>query len=75
MDAQRDSASGKVVLSFFVDADGTVDDVKVERGVYPSLDQEAVRVVQASRGWIPGKQRGVPVRVKYNIPISFNLHR
>lgn len=74
-DAMQYNISGKVYLSFVVNADGSLSDIKVERGVSRSIDQEAVRVLSRSPKWIPGKQRGIPVRVKYNIPVSFSLGR
>lgn len=72
-DAQSRNISGTVLLSFVVEKDGKVSDVVVTRGVYPSIDEEALRVMRSSPKWNPGKQRGVPVRVKYNVPISFSL--
>lgn len=72
-DAARDKISGTVFLSFTIERDGRLSEVKVERPVYPSLDEEARRVVRSSPKWIPGTQRGVPVRVKYNIPLKFTV--
>lgn len=74
-DAQRLGISGKVFLSFVIDKDGSISDIKVDRSVSPSVDAEAVRVVRNSPKWVPGKQHGIPVRVKYNVPISFSLQR
>jgi len=74
-DAQQNNIQGKVFLSYVVDVDGTVTDIKVDRGLYPSLDEEAVRVLQYCPKWTPGMKHGFPVRVKYNIPVSFSLHR
>lgn len=64
---------GKVFLSFVVDATGKVKDVKVVRGVDPSLDQEALRVVKAMPLWKPGKQSGRPVATMFNLPVNFKL--
>ena len=64
---------GRVVVSFTVEKDGAISDVKVARSVTPSLDAEAVRVVKAMPKWTPGKQGGEFVRVKYNVPVSFRL--
>jgi TonB family protein len=72
-DAARDKISGTVFLSFTVERDGRLSEVKVERSVYYSIDEEAKRVVMSSPKWIPGTQRGVPVRVKYNIPLKFTV--
>ena len=65
---------GRVVVSFTVEKDGAISDVKVARSVTPSLDAEAVRVVKAMPKWTPGKQGGEFVRVKYNVPVSFKLN-
>jgi len=73
-DAYRAKISGKVFLSFVVEKDGSLTEVNVDRGVSTSIDQEAVRVLKQSPNWVPGKQHGLPVRVKYNIPISFSLN-
>lgn len=73
-DAQRGGIMGRVFVSFTVCTDGSLCDFSVIRGVHPSLDQEALRVVkQMNKRWKPGAQRGKPVRVKYNLPISFML--
>jgi TonB family protein len=73
-DAQKYGITGKVYTSFVVEKDGSLAEVKVTRGLGYSLDDEAIRVLRQSPRWIPGKQRGIPVRVKYNLPISFTLH-
>lgn len=65
---------GRVVVSFTVEKDGAISDVKVARSVTPSLDTEAVRVVKAMPKWTPGKQDGQLVRVRYNVPVSFKLN-
>ena len=64
---------GRVTLSFIIEPDGKVDEVKVLRGVSPELDAEAVRVVSSSPDWKPGTVNGKPVRVKYLFPIIFLL--
>jgi protein TonB len=71
--AQENGIQGKVYVSFVVDKDGSISEAKVLRGVDPSLDKEALRVVRALPKWRPGKQRGKPVRVSYTVPISFVL--
>lgn len=71
--AVENGISGKVYIQFVVGYDGNVENVEVFRGVDPSLDQEAVRVVSSSPKWTPGKQRGKPARVQYTLPISFVL--
>jgi protein TonB len=71
--AQENGIEGKVYVSFVVGKDGHVADAKVVRGVDPSLDKEAIRVVNSLPVWKPGKQRGKPVRVGFSVPISFVL--
>ena len=71
--AQENGIQGRVICSFVVNRDGTVVDAEVVRGVDPSLDKEALRVINTMPKWTPGKQRGKPVRVKYTVPITFRL--
>ena len=71
--AQENGVQGRVVISFVVERDGHITDVQVARSVDPSLDKEAQRVVKSMPKWIPGKQNGSAVRVKYNVPVSFRL--
>lgn len=71
--AKENGVSGRVMLQFTVNPNGTVSDVKVLRGVDPSLDKEAVRVVQSSPKWTPGKQRDRAVKVTYTFPVIFQL--
>jgi Ca-activated chloride channel family protein len=70
---QQSAIQGRVIVQFTIDRNGRLTDVKVIRGVHPMLDAEAVRVLSASPGWTPGKQRGKPVAVKYVFPVSFKL--
>lgn len=72
-DAGKNRISGTVFLSFTVEGDGSLSEIEVKKSVYPSLDNEAVRAVKFSPKWLPGMYRGLPVRVKYNIPVKFNL--
>ena len=71
--AKENGIQGRVTLSFTIKADGTLSDVKVLRGVDPSLDHEAVRVVKSSPKWSPGKQRDRSVPVTYTFPVIFQL--
>lgn len=71
--AQENNVQGRVVVSFVVERDGSITDVRVVRSVDPLLDKEASRVVKKMPRWIPGKQNGSAVRVKYNVPVSFRL--
>ena len=64
---------GRVVVSFIVEKDGSLTDIKVEKSIDPLFDKEAVRVVKSMPKWKPGMYRGKPARVKYYIPISFRL--
>lgn len=71
--AQENGIQGRVVCAFVVNKDGSIVDIEVLRGVDPSLDKEAVRVLSTMPKWKPGKQRGKPVRVKYTVPVMFRL--
>jgi protein TonB len=71
--AQENGIQGKVYVTFVVDKDGGISDARIARGVDPSLDKEALRVVNSLPKWKPGKQRGKPVRVSYTVPINFVL--
>ncbi|MCC8198435.1 MAG: TonB family protein [Tannerellaceae bacterium] len=71
--AQENGIQGRVLCSFVVNRDGSIVDAEVVRGVDPSLDKEALRVINTMPKWTPGKQRGKPVRVKYTVPITFRL--
>lgn len=73
-EAQENCVQGRVVVSFVVGKDGHISDVTVLRSVDPSLDKEAIRVIRNMPRWTPGKQRGEPVRVRYNVPVSFRLN-
>lgn len=71
--AQENGLQGRVTCSFIVNTDGRIVDAEVVRGIDPSLDKEALRVINSMPKWEPGKQRGKPVRVKYTLPIIFRL--
>ncbi len=73
IDAVKKGIQGKVYVNFVVEKDGTVGLVKIARGVYPSLDAEAMRVVKLLTNWKPGKQKGKDVRVSFTVPINFAL--
>jgi TonB family protein len=72
-DALKKGISGKVFVNFNVDKDGSVTNAKVVRGVDPSLDKEALRIVNSLPKWKPGQQAGEPVKVSYTLPVDFNL--
>ena len=72
--AQENGIQGRVICQFVVNTDGSiVDVVAVRSSGEPSLDKEAIRVIQSMPKWKPGKQRGKPVRVKYTVPVNFRL--
>jgi len=71
--ARETGISGNVFVSFVVNKNGEISDVKVLRGIGGGCDEEAVRVVRAMPRWIPGKQNGKPVPVQFNLPIKFIL--
>ena len=65
--------SGRVVVSFIVETDGSITNPEIARSVHPLLDAEALRVVKLMPKWEPGTENGIPVKVKYNLPISFKI--
>jgi TonB family protein len=71
--AKENGIQGKVYVNFVVNKDGSVSDARIARGVDPSLDAEALRVVSSLPKWISGKQKGEPVRVSYTVPVNFIL--
>jgi len=71
--AQDQGVQGKVYLSFVVEKDGTITDVKVVKGIGYGCDDEAMRVIKKSPRWKAGMQNNLPVRVRYNMPISYTI--
>jgi protein TonB len=71
--AEENGVQGRVVCTFVVERDGSITDVKVMKSVDPSLDKEAIRVLKSMPKWIPGKQNGSAVRVKFTVPVTFRL--
>lgn len=71
--AEENGVQGRVVCTFVVERDGSITDVKVVKSVDPSLDREAMRVIKSMPHWIPGKQNGSAVRVKFTCPVTFRL--
>lgn len=71
--AKESGIQGRVFVTFVVERDGRVTDVRVLRGIGGGCDEEAIRVVQSMPKWTPGKQRGKSVRVQYNLPVKFTL--
>ena len=73
-DALLEKVQGRVIISFVVEKDGSLSNIEVHKGVKPSLDKEAVRIVKSMPKWKPGTQDGKNVRVRYCIPVSFKLY-
>ena len=71
--AKESNIQGTVYITFVVETDGSITDVKVLRGIGGGCDEEAVRVVKMMPKWNPGKQSGKSVRVQFNLPIKFTL--
>lgn len=72
--AAQNGIQGRVTLEFTIDIDGSVTNVRVIKGIDPSLDAEALRVVSNSPKWSPGLQRGKPTKVSFTFPITFRLN-
>lgn len=72
-EAQENGVQGRVIISFVVEDDGSISHVKVAKSADPALDREAMRVVETMPKWIPGKQNGECVRVRYSVPVVFRL--
>ena len=71
--AEENGIQGRVIVTFVVERDGSITDVRVVKSVDPSLDKEAVRVTKSMPHWNPGMQNGGPVRVKFTLPVTFRL--
>jgi len=71
--AVENGIQGRVIVKFIVEKDGSISNVEVDRSVYPSLDNEAMRVVKAMPKWIPGQINGKAVKVKWSFPFTFRL--
>jgi protein TonB len=71
--ARENNVTGRVILTFVVERDGSLTDIKVVRGIGSGCDEEAVRALKASPKWTPGIQNGKPVRVQYSVPVAFSL--
>jgi protein TonB len=71
--ARENNVQGRVILTFVVERDGSLTDIKVVRGIGSGCDEEAVRALKSSPKWTPGIQNGRPVRVQYSVPVAFSL--
>ena len=74
-EAKAAGIEGKVYVSFTVEKDGSISNVKILRDIGYGCGDEVVRIVKLMPKWNPGKQRGVPVRVRYNLPVQFILNK
>lgn len=72
--ARESGIQGRVFITFVVEKDGQISNVRMLRGIGGGCDEEAIRVIKSMPQWIPGKQRNIPVRVQFNLPIKFILH-
>lgn len=72
-EAEEKGLQGRVVVRYIIEKDGSISEVEIAKSVNEYLDAEAIRVVNAMPKWIPGKQKGEPVRVKFTLPITFRL--
>ena len=70
---KKEGIQGRVVVQFVVNKDGSICDAKIVKSVDPHLDTEALRIIRAMPRWVPGKQKGETVRVRYTLPVNFRL--
>jgi protein TonB len=73
VEAAMDGIEGRVIVQFIIRPTGKIVDAKVVRGIAPSLDKEALRLINIMPNWIPGRQKGKAVNVRYTLPITFKL--
>lgn len=71
--SQENGEQGRVIVTFTVKADGTIQNIRVVRSVSPALDKEAIRIVKAMPRWNPGTRNGIPVDADFTVPFSFRL--
>ncbi len=71
--AKKNGIQGKVFIQFIINKDGSIDEIKVIKGVHSSINKEAIKVVKQMPKWIPGEQRGEKVKVRFTLPIKFKL--
>ena len=73
-DARSESIEGKVIVQFIVNENGSISDITILRGIYPSCDSEVIRVLSKMPQWKPGKQNGTAVKVYFKLPVTFKLN-
>lgn len=73
INAKKNGIQGRVTCSFTIEKNGSFSDIRVDRGIDPDLDKEAVRIIKAMPKWIPAKKGGKVVRMRYTLPIKFKL--
>jgi TonB family protein len=73
--AMKEKASGKVLVSFWIESDGSITNPIITRGIHHDLDSISLVLIENMPNWIPGYQKGSPQRVKYNLPITFDLDK
>lgn len=71
--ALENEIKGTVYVSFVVEKDGSITNIRLLRGFHPDCDAEAIRIIKLFPKWIPGKQKGKVVRVQFNMPVKFML--
>lgn len=71
--AEENGVQGRVLVSFVIKKDGSLSNVRVVKSVDPALDKEAVRLIKSMPKWIPGKEKGQFVNVKFTVPVTFRL--
>jgi TonB family protein len=72
-EAKKNKIEGRVFVSFIVEKDGSITNVKVLRGLGSGCDEEAIRIVEKMPNWTPGSNSGKPINVKFTLPIRFSL--
>ena len=70
---EEDCGQGRVIVSFIVEKDGSITNATIRRSVDSAFDREALRVISSMPKWIPGKNNGRNVRVRFNVPVQFKL--
>ncbi len=73
VEAAKNGIQGRVIVQFVVTVTGSIANVNVTRGLEPSLDKEAVRVISSMPKWTPGRQNGTAVNIRYTLPVTFRL--